>query len=90
MSHGHFVLNGTRVDIPSIRLKAGDKITLREASKNSGYFKQLDDISPAPSATPAWLKVDRKKVAVEITGLPTRDDAEPDIKEQLIVEYYSR
>lgn len=90
VSHGHFVLNGTRVDIPSIRLKAGDKITLREASKNSGYFKQLDDISPAPSATPAWLKVDRKKVAVEITGLPTRDDAEPDIKEQLIVEYYSR
>ncbi len=90
VSHGHFVLNGTRVDIPSIRMKAGDKLVLREASKNSGYFKQLDDISPAPSATPGWLKVDRKKVTVEVTGLPTRDDAEPDIKEQLIVEYYSR
>ena len=90
VTHGHFLLNGRRVDIPSIRLTAGDNLTLREHSKASEYFKKLDDISPAPSTTPGWLKVDRKKVTVAVTGLPTRDDAEPDINEQLIVEYYSR
>ena len=90
VTHGHFMLNGRRVDIPSIRLRIGDEITLREHSKNTEYFKKLDDISPAPSATPAWLKVDRKKVAFSATNLPLRDDAEPEINEQLIVEYYSR
>ena len=90
VTHGHFMLNDRRVDIPSIRMTAGDKLTLRDHSKNSEYFKKLDDVSPAPSATPGWMKVDRKKVTLEITGLPTRDDAEPDINEQLIVEYYSR
>lgn len=90
VTHGHFMLNGRRVDVPSIRLKLGDEITLREHSKNSEYFKKLDDISPAPSAIPAWQNVDRKKVSVKVTNLPLRDDAEPDIKEQLIVEYYSR
>jgi small subunit ribosomal protein S4 len=90
VTHGHFTLNGRRIDIPSIRLKAGDVLKVREHSAGTEYFKKLDDISPAPSSTPGWLKVDRKKVAVEITGLPTRDDAEPEINEQLIVEYYSR
>jgi small subunit ribosomal protein S4 len=90
MSHGHFMLNGRRVDIPSIRLKAGDVLTLRDVSKNNEYFKKIDDVSPAPSALPGWIKVDRKKFAVTITGVPTREEAEPDINEQLIVEYYSR
>ncbi|HSX05134.1 MAG TPA: 30S ribosomal protein S4 [Candidatus Saccharimonadales bacterium] len=90
VTHGHFVLNGRRVDIPSIRLRLGDEITLREHSKNSEYFKRLDDMSPAPSTTPAWQSVDRKKMAVKVTGLPLREDAEPEINEQLIVEYYSR
>jgi len=90
VTHGHFMLNGRRVDVPSIRLKAGDKIVLRDHSKNSDYFKRLDETSPAPAAIPAWLKTNRTKFEVEITGVPTREDAEPDIKEQLIVEYYSR
>jgi small subunit ribosomal protein S4 len=90
VSHGHFVLNGRRVDVPSIRLKAGDAFTIRDHSKQTEYFKKLDDVSPAPSAVPGWLKVDRKKVAVTVTSLPVRDDAEPEINEQLIVEYYSR
>lgn len=90
VTHGHFMLNGVRVDIPSIRLKAGDKLTLREHSTKSAYFTNLDETSPAPSETPAWIKVDRKKVSVEVTGVPARTDAEPDINEQLIVEYYSR
>jgi small subunit ribosomal protein S4 len=90
VTHGHFMLNGTRVDIPSIRVKAGDEIVIREHSKGTEYFKKLDDVSPAPPTTPEWLKVDRKKIAFKVTGLPAREDAEPDINEQLIVEYYSR
>jgi small subunit ribosomal protein S4 len=90
VTHGHFMLNDRRVDIPSIRLRPNDKIELRATSKQNAYFKQLDDISPAPAGLPGWLKVDRKKVAITITGLPTREEAEPDINEQLIVEYYSR
>lgn len=90
VTHGHFMLNDRRVDIPSIRLKAGDKLVLRDHSKTNEYFKKLDDISPEPSTMPGWLKVNRKKFEISITGLPTRDEAEPDINEQLIVEYYSR
>ncbi|HET6924975.1 MAG TPA: 30S ribosomal protein S4 [Candidatus Saccharimonadales bacterium] len=90
MTHGHFMLNGRRVDIPSIRLKAGDVLTLRDHSKNNEYFKKIDEVSPAPSDTPSWLKVNRKKFEVTVTGVPTREEAEPDINEQLIVEYYSR
>ena len=90
MTHGHFELNGRRVDIPSIRLKAGDSLVLRAKSQKSEYFKKIDDVSPAPSETPGWLKVDRKKFAITVTGVPTREEAEPDINEQLIVEYYSR
>lgn len=90
VTHGHFMLNGRRVDIPSIRVKAGDKIELRTTSSKNAYFKNIDDISPKPADIPGWMKVDRKKFEVSITGLPTRDDAEEDINEQLIVEYYSR
>lgn len=90
VTHGHFMMNGRRVDIPSMRVKVGDSISLRDHSAKSDYFKRLDDTSPAPSEIPSWMKVNRKKVEVSITGLPARDDAEPDIKEQLIVEYYSR
>jgi len=90
VTHGHFTLNGTRVDVPSIRLKIGDTFQVREHSKGTEYFKKIDEVSPAPATTPEWLKVERKKCAVTITGLPTRADAEPDLNEQLIVEYYSR
>lgn len=90
VTHGHFLLNGRRVDIPSIRLQAGDVLEVRDHSKQSGYFKNLEDTSPAPTSLPGWLKTDRKKLVVTITGVPTREDAEPEINEQLIVEYYSR
>lgn len=90
VTHGHFMLNGRRVDIPSIRLKAGDVLTVRDRSKSTEYFKRIDDVSPAPADIPAWLKVNRKKFEINVTGLPTREEAEPDINEQLIVEYYSR
>jgi small subunit ribosomal protein S4 len=90
VTHGHFMMNGVRVNIPSIRVKVGDAFVVRDHSKASEYFKKLDDVSPAPSTTPEWLKVDRKKQSFTISGVPTREDAEPDLNEQLIVEYYSR
>lgn len=90
VTHGHFVLNDRRVDIPSIRLKVGDEISLRDHAKNTEYFKNLEVVSPPPPIIPTWLKVNRKTVSLTVSGVPSRDDAEPDIKEQLIVEYYSR
>lgn len=91
VGHGHFELNGRRVDIPSIRLKAGDVLIVRAKSTKSGYFSQIDDVVNNSVQSPlSWLKSDAKKLKIEITGLPTRDEAEADINEQLIVEYYSR
>lgn len=90
MTHGHFLLNDSRVDIPSIRLKPGDVLVARPHSLKTDYFKRLDDVSPAPGEIPGWLKSDRKKFTISVTGIPSREDAEPDIHEQLIVEYYSR
>ena len=91
VGHGHFMLNGRRVDIPSIRVKAGDVITLRDKSKNSAYFINIKDVLDNSFQGPlSWLKSDPKKVSVTITGLPKREEAEADINEQLIVEYYSR
>ncbi len=91
VTHGHFMLNGRRVDIPSIRLREGDVLTVRDRSKSTEYFKKLDEVSPAsPNDIVSWLRVDRKKLEVTVTALPPREEAEADIKEQLIVEYYSR
>lgn len=91
VGHGHFMLNGKRVNIPSIRLKEGDEITVRVKSTKSGYFSQMDEISKNTyQDSLSWLKSDIKKLKIIITGLPKREEAEVDIKEQLIVEYYSR
>jgi small subunit ribosomal protein S4 len=91
VGHGHFMLNDRRVDIPSIRLKPGDVITVRPKSTKSGYFTQIDDVANNSVQGPlSWLKSDVKKLKIEVTGLPKREEAEPDINEQLIVEYYSR
>ena len=91
VSHGHFLLNGRRIDIPSIRLKPGDVLEVRPKSTKSEYFKNLPNIIGASNVTPlSWLKVDAKKMKIEVTGLPKREEAEAGINEQLIVEYYSR
>jgi small subunit ribosomal protein S4 len=91
VSHGHLMLNGTRVDIPSIRVKEGDVITVRPASTKTHYFGKLDDvIKDANAGSLSWLKADHKKQIITVTGLPKREEAEPEINEQLIVEYYSR
>lgn len=91
VSHGHFELNGRRVDIPSIRVKEGDVIVVRPKSTKSQYFTNIDQVVANTSqAQLSWLKSDVKKLTITITGLPKREEAEPEINEQLIVEYYSR
>ncbi|MBQ1344257.1 30S ribosomal protein S4 [Candidatus Saccharibacteria bacterium] len=91
VSHGHFTLNGRRIDIPSIRLNAGDVLEVRPKSKKTEYFKNLPNIAGAANQTPlSWLKSDVKNMKIEITGTPKREEAEVGINEQLIVEYYSR
>jgi small subunit ribosomal protein S4 len=91
VGHGHFMLNGKRVDIPSIRVSEGDEIVVREKSSKNEYFKELSDISSASNQpTLGWLVSDVKKQSIKITGTPTREESESDINEQLIVEYYSR
>ena len=91
VSHGHFTLNGRRIDIPSIRLNPGDVLEVRSKSAKTAYFKNLANIVGAANTVPlSWLKTDAKKMKIEITGLPKREEAEAGINEQLIVEYYSR
>ena len=91
VSHGHFLLNGRRVDIPSIRVSVGDKIEVRPKATKNEYFKHLEDIKCASSqADLSWLNADAKNKTITITGLPKREEAEVGINEQLIVEFYSR
>ena len=86
VSHGHFTLNGKRIDIQSIRLSAGDVLEVRPKSKKNTYFANLN----GEAQTLSWMKSDLKNLKVEITGTPKREEAEVGINEQLIVEYYSR
>lgn len=91
VSHGHLMVNGVRVDVPSIRVKEGDVITVRPSSAKTQYFTKLDDVvKETNQPTFSWMKSDPKKMTITITGLPKREEAEADINEQLIVEYYSR
>ena len=86
VSHGHFTLNGKRIDIPSIRLSAGDVLEVRPKSKKNSYFTNINGEAQPLS----WMKSDLKNLKIEITGTPKREEAEVGINEQLIVEYYSR
>lgn len=91
VSHGQILLNGRRVDIPAITVNPGDKLTLREAAKKNAYFSNIEQImASADVLQTSWLKVNRSNFTIEVTAMPRRDDAEQDVNEQLIVEYYSR
>src|SRR5574343_127079 len=82
VGHGHFMLNGKRVDIPSIRVSEGDEIVVREKSSKNEYFKDLADISSASNQPSlGWLVSDAKKQSIKITGTPTREESESDINE---------
>lgn len=91
VAHGHLILNGKRVNIPSIRVKEGDIVTVREANAKNQYFSKLSDVIKDTNMPQlSWLKSDPSKKTITITGLPQRQEADQEIKEQLIVEYYSR
>lgn len=87
VTHGHFKLNGRRVDIPSILVKPGDKIELVEKFAKSPLYSDLGNVK---DFSPKWLKADLKKLSVEVLALPEQDDLEKSIESQLIVEFYSR
>jgi len=91
VSHGHFLLNGKRVNIPSMVVKPGDEVAVSARSKKTTYFNHLDDVVNNAVQKPlSWLQSDPKKMTIKIAGLPKREEAEDDINEQAIVEFYSR
>lgn len=91
VNHGHFTLNGQRVNIPSLRVSAGDEIAATPRSLKREFFQHHDELVSDTEQPPlSWLKVNKSKFAIKVTGEPQREDAEANINEQLIVEYYSR
>ncbi len=91
VSHGHFELNGRRVNIPSIAVKPGDEIVVRKTSQKTAYFQGLPEIvGSSNQQVLGWLEKNPADMTIKITDLPKRDEVEDDINEQLIVEYYSR
>ncbi len=89
VTHGHFVVNGRRTDIPSMLLKGGDEISVREGSRKLTYFKDLGAVVEKRNV-PAWLGRDAKSLAGKVERLPERVEIDGSLNEQLIVEYYSR
>ncbi len=90
IKHGHFVINGKKVSIPSYILKKDDEVTLKEKSlKNE---KIVENIKGAKGLVevPEWLLVDEEKFKGKVNSLPTRDDVSVDVEEHLIVELYSK
>ena len=87
--HGHFTLNGKKVDIPSILVKPGDVISVKEASRDSAKIKALAEALESKNA-PKWLDVDKTNLVAKVVSFPARDDIDYDFNEQLIVELYSK
>ena len=90
VTHGHILVNGRKVNIPSAQIKLGDEITLREKSKKNQQI--LDSVGTAGGrgGIPAWLELDAEGLKGKIIALPKRDDIQMPIDEQLIVELYSK
>ncbi|MCD5405312.1 30S ribosomal protein S4 [Peptococcaceae bacterium] len=89
VTHGHFKVNGRKVNIPSYLVKVGDEITVREKSKNSVLIKSLID-KAKEKTHPAWLEYDAEQAKGGVISLPTRDQIDVDVEEHLIVELYSK
>jgi small subunit ribosomal protein S4 len=89
ITHGHFHLNGRRINVPSAQVKAGDVVKVKENSKKQAPFQDLTTTA-AGVAVPEWLAVDLPGLAVTVVALPTRDQITTEIDEQQIVEFYSR
>ncbi len=87
--HGHFRINGKKATIPSMLLKKGDVITLREESRSSAKIKELIE-GLENRIAPKWLTVDKDAVKATVDALPVREDIDFPFEEQLIVELYSK
>ena len=87
--HAHFTLNGKKVTIPSILVKAGDVIAVKETSKESVKIKALAE-QMATTTTPKWLANDAANLVTKVVALPAREDIDFEFEEQLIVELYSK
>ena len=87
--HGHFTLNGKKADIPSILLRVGDVIALKEKSRASEKIKGLME-AMADANAPKWLEVNKEAASAKVVAVPARDDVDFEFNEQLIVELYSK
>ena len=87
VTHGHFTVNGKKADIPSMEIKAGDVIRVKEKSQSSPKFKEVKEMS---ITVPSWMSVDVEKLEGKIVNLPTRADIDTPVAEHLIVELYSK
>lgn len=89
VTHGHFLVNGKKANIPSIILRAGDVITVKDTSRKSEKIKTLVE-NLENRTNPAWLDVDKQNVTATVTTLPKREDIDFPIEEHYIVEWYSK
>lgn len=89
VTHGHFEVNGQKADIPSLLVKIGDVVRVREGSRGSTYFKDRMQLMQGAKA-PAWLNLNLAQFSGTMVNAPGREDIEIPLNEQLIVEYYSR
>ncbi len=89
VNHGHFEVNGRKVNIPSYLVKVGDVISVREKSRDNPVIKE--NLEAASSrAQPAWLELDAEAMKGRVVALPTRDQVDAPVNEQLVVEFYAR
>jgi small subunit ribosomal protein S4 len=89
VSHGHFLVNGRKVDVPSFRVRQGDEIVLKERSKELLVVQHALDVS-GDRTRPEWLDVDADKRKIVVTDLPNRAQIDTQVQETLIVELYSK
>lgn len=89
VNHGHVLVDGKRVDIPSYRVKPGQKIEIREKSKNNPQIQRAIELSNQTGIVP-WVDVDKEKVFGIFTRLPEREEIVIPVEERLIVELYSK
>ena len=87
--HAHFTLNGKKVNVPSILVKPGDVISVKESSRSSEKFKALAEALETKTA-PKWLDVNKADLTAKVVAFPAREDIDFDFNEQLIVELYSK
>lgn len=87
VNHGHFLVNGNKANIPSMELKPGDVVTVKEKSQSSPKFKELKDMV---ITTPKWIEINMDKFEGKIVAAPAREDVDLPIEEHYIVEFYSR